>query len=247
MFRLLQSTAFLQMAKSAGMDLVIFDQEHGTYGREVLGELLNFTRAINLGAFVRVPEISRGCISSALDCGADGVIVPMLESAEQARELVNLAKYPPLGRRGFSSMGGHSRFQKVADCREFFARSNDATLCIAQIETANGIREVETIACTPGLDGLFVGPNDLAVSLGCPGDFENPRLDEAILKVAKTCAATGKIFGLHAPQTLLAKWLPQQLSLVVSSLDLEIVARGLSEVSNASRELFARGEPPDNP
>jgi len=162
-----------------------------------------------------------------------GVNVTILESSEQARSLVTWSKYAPLGSRGFGGVGGHTSYAVIGPdaTASFMARTNDETLAIAQIETRRAIEEIDAIAVTPGIDALLIGPNDLAISLGCAGDLMGDVVDKAIGKVAAAAKQHGKIFGLHAPDGLLERWIPQGCTLVMSNLDAGILAAGMKAIS----------------
>jgi 2-keto-3-deoxy-L-rhamnonate aldolase RhmA len=159
-------------------------------------------------------------------------MVPMLESLEQAERLVRWAKFPPLGGRGFGGAGGHSNFIGITPdaTPAFMAKANVDTIAIAQIETAQAIQNVDVIAAVPGIDALLIGPNDLAISMGCAGDLLGETLDKAIGKVAAAAKKHGKVFGMHGPDPLTDRWLPKGLTLVMSNLDTNVLTAGLKAI-----------------
>ena len=232
MVRMVKDPAVAWMAYHAGLGCIMLDLEHGLYTLETVDDIFKVGRALGLGCFVRVPELSRGYVSRIMDAGATGVMVPMLESVEEARRLVAWSKYAPLGDRGFGTMGGHTNYAVVgADTMSsFMARTNEETLAIAQIETRRAIEEVDAIAAVPGIDVLLIGPNDLAISLGCAGDLMGDTLDKAIGKVAAAAKKHGKIFGMHAPDGLLERWIPRGCTLIMSSLDIAILTAGMKAI-----------------
>jgi 2-keto-3-deoxy-L-rhamnonate aldolase RhmA len=232
MVRMTRNPAVAVVAHNAGLDFIMLDLEHGPYTMETVDDVFKVGRAYGLGCFVRVPELAKGYVSRAFDCGATGVMVPMLESVEQAQLLVRWAKYPPLGGRGFGGVGGHSNFAGVTPdaTPAFMAKANVDTLAIAQIETAQAIQNIEAIAAVPGIDALLIGPNDLAISMGCAGDLMGDALDTAIGKVAAAAKKHGKIFGMHSPDPLTERWLHKGLTLVMSNLDTNILAAGLKAI-----------------
>jgi 4-hydroxy-2-oxoheptanedioate aldolase len=237
MVRMVKDPAVAWMAHHAGLGYIMLDLEHGLYTLETVNDIFKVGRAIGLGCFVRVPELSKGYVSRIMDAGATGVMVPMLESVEQARQLVAWSKYAPLGDRGFGTIGTHTNYAAVgADAlASFMARTNDETLAIAQIETRRAIEEIDAIAAVPGIDALLIGPNDLAISLGCAGDLMGDALDKAIGKVAAAAKKHGKIFGLHAPDGLLERWVPRGCTLIMSSLDISILSAGMKAVAQKFR------------
>jgi 2-keto-3-deoxy-L-rhamnonate aldolase RhmA len=233
MVRMVRNPAIAAVARNAGLDFIMLDLEHGPYSMETVEDLFKMGRALRLGCFVRVPELAKGYVSRALDCGATGVMVPMLESVEQAHLLVRWAKYPPLGGRGFGGMGGHTDFIGIGpdQTASFMAKANVDTLTIAQIETAQAIQNIDAIAAVPGIDALLIGPNDLAISMGCAGDLLGDTLDKSIAKVAEAAKKHGKTFGMHGPDGLTDRWLPRGLTLVMSSQDTSVLTAGLKAIS----------------
>jgi 2-keto-3-deoxy-L-rhamnonate aldolase RhmA len=232
MVRLTRNPAVATMAHNAGLDYIMLDLEHGPYTMETVDDIFKVGRPLGLGCFVRVPELAKGYVSRSLDSGATGVMVPMLESVEQAQLLVRWAKYAPLGGRGLGSAAGHSDFMgfSAEATPEFMDKANVDTLAIAQIETAQAIENIDAIAAVPGIDALLIGPNDLAISMGCAGDLLGDTLDKAIGKVSEAAQKHGKIFGMHAPDPLTERWLPKGLTLVMSNLDTKILATGLKAI-----------------
>ncbi|HWA60289.1 MAG TPA: aldolase/citrate lyase family protein [Caulobacteraceae bacterium] len=172
----------------AGFDWVLVDMQHGCMAYETA---LDMIRAIDLtGAapIVRVPWNDPGIIGRVLDAGALGVVIPMIQTAADARAAVDACLYPPAGRRSFGPVRVGLR-----DGPGYFATANDRVLVIPMIETAEALGEVEAIAATPGVDALFVGPFDLSIALGLPpGDNDGqPAFDAAIARVSSAARAAG--------------------------------------------------------
>lgn len=231
MIRLVRNPAIARVAAHAGLDFVMFDMEHGSYSLDALSDIFAVARAVGLGGFVRVPELSKGYVSRVMDAGAVGVMVPMLETVEQARALADWAKYAPVGKRGFGSAGGHTNYAAAGDAVALMKSVNDETLSIAQIETAQAVERIDAIAAVEGIDALLIGPNDLAISLGCAGDLTNKTVTAAIGKVAESAHRHGRIFGMHAPDALIEAFIPQGLRLVMSSLDHAMLLAGMKAVA----------------
>jgi 2-keto-3-deoxy-L-rhamnonate aldolase RhmA len=233
MVRMIRNPAIAAVAYNAGLDFIMLDLEHGPYTMETMDDVFKIGRTLGLGCFVRVPELAKGYVSRSLDCGATGVMVPMLESVEQAHLLVRWAKYAPLGGRGFGAVGSHTDFIGITpdSTPAFMAKANVDTITIAQIETAQAIENIDTIAAVPGIDALLIGPNDLAISIGCAGDFLGDTMEKAIGKVAAAAKKHGKIFGMHGPDPLTEHWLPRGLTLVMSNLDAGILTAGMKTIS----------------
>lgn len=237
MVRMVGNPAVALIAANAGLDFIMLDLEQGSFSLETVENVFELGRSVGLGCFVRVPELSKGYVSRCLDLGATGVMVPMLESVEQARLLVHWAKFAPLGSRGFSGVGPHTGYRNRGGegTIAFMAEANSETITIAQIETAQAIKHIESIAAVEGLDALLIGPNDLAISMGCPGDLMGEQMDRAIFRVAEAAQAHGKIFGMHAPDALTERWLSRGLKLVMRSSDANVLLAGFKALALAEK------------
>jgi len=231
MIRMIRHPGIGRIAAHAGLDFIMLDLEHGSYSLDAVADLFAAARAAGIGTFARVPELAKGYVSRIMDCGATGVMVPMLESVEQAKRFVGWAKFAPLGDRGLGSSGGHTDYGGMGgSAPEFMKRANEQTLTIAQIETARAIEDIDSIAAVDGIDAMLIGPNDLAISLGHAGDLMSSAVQEAIGKVAAAAARHRKIFGMHAGDALLEKWIPEGLTLVMSSLDIGVLSAGFKAI-----------------
>lgn len=189
-----RSIGSLKLLMLGGYDFVFIDMEHAVYDFETVGSLVQYALAIGLCPIVRASDLTYGYIARAMDAGAQGVIVPRIETAEQAAEVVSYAKYPPLGRRGAGGDGrnGYDKLTAAAAVES----SNAEGLVVVQIESQLGVDNVEAIAATEGVDVLLIGPQDLSISLGVPGNFTDPIFLAAAQKVADACAANGKASGM---------------------------------------------------
>ena len=185
-----------RIAASAGADFVVFDQEHSGWGIDTIRMLMATARAAELVPLVRVPSTQHHFIARPLDVGASGVMVPMVETAEQARSVVAAAKYPPQGERGAAFGIGHDDYEAADDVVSGMQHANDETLLIAQIETTEGIENVGEIAAVKGLDVLWIGHNDLTNSIGIPGQFDHPDYLRAIDRFLQACTINGKAPGI---------------------------------------------------
>jgi 4-hydroxy-2-oxoheptanedioate aldolase len=178
------STELVEIIGLAGYDYVMLDGEHGA-ALTRLPELLLAADAAGLTAIVRVPDHSRGMLLPPLELGAGGLQVPFVNTAAQARAIVQEAKYPPQGGRGLSGVSRAARYG-FADGRTYRRDANRETLLIAQIETAEGLANAAEIAAVPGIDMIFIGPADLAQSLGHPTDRLAPETIKAIKQIIRT-------------------------------------------------------------
>ena len=187
----------------AGCRYAIYDMEHTGLSFETLKWLYATHRGLAIEPMVRVPRGEYTYIARALDVGATGVMVPMVESAEQARRIVESAWYPPHGRRGAAFGFAHDDFD-TGPPAEKMPRLRERTLLIAQIETERGLAEVDAIAAVDGIDVLWVGHFDLTNFMGIPGAFDDVRFEAAMKRVAAAAHAHGKALGFMATD---ARWI----------------------------------------
>jgi 2-keto-3-deoxy-L-rhamnonate aldolase RhmA len=185
-----------RIVAAAGADFVIFDQEHSGWGVDTIRTLMATARAADVVPLVRVPATQYHMISRSLDVGASGVMVPMIETAEQASLVVSSAKYPPQGNRGAAFGIAHDDYEAAPDPVSGMRNANDEGLVIVQIETQRGLENVEEIAAVEGVDVLWVGHNDLTNSMGIPGQFDHPDYLRAIDRFLEVCEDKGKAPGI---------------------------------------------------
>jgi 4-hydroxy-2-oxoheptanedioate aldolase len=183
----------------AAFDWLCVDMQHGLVGTAEMAEMLQGIAPSGKPALVRVKWNSAGEIMRALDSGADGVIVPLVHDAENALRAARSCRYPP---EGIRSWGGPVRAMLT---RESFdpSSANSDVLCVVMVESAEGLANVADIAATPGVDGIFVGPSDLALSLGlaispAPGSSDERDLDRALISIARACEGANKTAGIAA-------------------------------------------------
>ncbi|MCC3386474.1 2,4-dihydroxyhept-2-ene-1,7-dioic acid aldolase [Enterocloster citroniae] len=185
----------LRIMQVSGLDFVIVDCEHGYFDFSQVAALAAVGNGIEFPVIVRVPSVSRDCIQKYLDAGVDGILVPMLETKEQAEHLVEYGKYAPDGKRGISTMRPHSNYNP-GRLKDYTARANQRTMLFAQIETKKGVQNISQITEVKGIDGIFIGPNDLACDLGTMGDFSTQEMEACIDAVIEASQNAGISSGI---------------------------------------------------
>lgn len=191
-----RSVELVSVARTAGFDLLVADMEHSalTIGDIaalcVTGRMGGFPVEVRVGGGADHPDLAR-----ALDCGATGLIVPHVDSAAQARRIVERARFAPLGNRSVPSPLAIFGFRPV-DPQTLMTGCEAEVRVTAMIESAEGLAEAEAIAAVPGIDAVMVGANDLAVSLGHPGDVGHERVHAAFARIAAAANAAGKDFAV---------------------------------------------------
>lgn len=195
---LLDAPVAVERLARVGYDYIALDAQHGLFGYQgMLNNLMAIdTRGSTAVGMVRVEANDPAPIGRALDAGATGVIVPLVDSGQDAADAVASVRYPPLGNRSYGPMRSGLRIGPDP------AEAHDQTVVLAMIETANGLANVEEICATPGLDGIYVGPSDLRLAIGGTSSTDPAVADEfeaALVTVREAAAAAGLAAGIHNP------------------------------------------------
>jgi 2-dehydro-3-deoxyglucarate aldolase/4-hydroxy-2-oxoheptanedioate aldolase len=177
---------------AADLDYVVVDMEHTGYDAERIADLMAWFKATDIAPFVRVPQSLYHFISRTMDAGALGVMIGNVETPEQAKSVVDAAKYAPLGKRGVGLGTAHNDYV-VPDAEAYFEYANRNSTVICQIESVTGLANLDAIASTPGVDVLWVGHFDLSQSMGLSGKFDHPRFREALESVVDAANRHGKL------------------------------------------------------
>ena len=180
--------------KSAGCDFVLFDMEHSGFGFETVKSAVRYMQAAQLPMICRVPSREYHHIARACDMGAEGIMLPMVGTAAEARRIVDSVKYAPLGGRGVALQVAHDDY-RAGPVNEKLSAANKRTTIFAQIETAEGVENADAIAAVKGIDALWVGHFDLSASLGIPGEFDSKTFTQAIDRVAAATRRHKKSLG----------------------------------------------------
>jgi len=184
----------VEIMASAGFEWLTIDMEHSVIELERAQTLISLIQANGMQALVRVPKNEEVIIKRVMDAGADGVIVPMVNSQELAQQAVDYVKYPPVGKRGV----GLARAQNYGIGFDKYKKwLHEKSVIIAQIEHIDGVNNIQQIIDIQGIDGIIIGPYDLSASMGFPGEYHRNDVQEALTKVETACKKTGISFGYH--------------------------------------------------
>jgi 2-dehydro-3-deoxyglucarate aldolase/4-hydroxy-2-oxoheptanedioate aldolase len=212
--------------KQIGFDFFMIDMESGAYTLETAADIIRAGRLLDLCPLVRVVAPEYHLLAPVLDQGAMGLMAPRIGSRADVEALLSAMKYPPAGRRGCSALGPHTDFASLPIV-ELLEGANHETLAIAQIELKEAVEQIDELLAVPGLDVALIGPQDLSISLGVPGEVEHPRVTEAMEAVLTACERHGVVFGLHTGQLeMLRRWMPRGLRMVMYSSELGFMLAG---------------------
>jgi 2-keto-3-deoxy-L-rhamnonate aldolase RhmA len=226
------------MLAASGMEFAVFDMEHGRCDIALVAEMIAFSRGTGLVPIVRVPDATIAPLSRALDLGAQGVMVPRVESRSQLIDIVAQLKYAPDGRRGVALGIGHDKYR--AGGPSYFAEANANTLVIALLETAKAFDQLDDIISVPGLDVAWMGHFDLTVSMGIPAEFDNPKFLAKMDALLESCArhhvAPG--FLVATPEAAL-HWIRKGFRVISIGTDVGVLMHGVSSFRDAVVEGLA--------
>ncbi|MHB1224510.1 MAG: HpcH/HpaI aldolase family protein [Gemmatimonadaceae bacterium] len=224
-----------ELLAGIGFDWLFVDGEHGPFDTRALLDVVRASGATP--CLVRTPVGDDAAIARALDIGAAGVIVPQVHGAAQAEHVASVAHYPPAGRRGvgITRAGGYGR-----QLRAPLGVGDGAVTVVVQAESAAAVADIAAIARVPGIDAVLVGPNDLAASLGYPGQPTHPVVQRAIGQVVDGCRAAGRAVGIFgATAAAVRPWMERGVTLIVAGAD----ALLLGQAARALHDALAAAAP----
>lgn len=225
-----------KILEAAGVDFVVIDMEHTGFDAAHIADLVAWFKATPVAPFVRVPQGLYHFLARTMDAGALGVMVANVETAEQARAAVRSVKYAPLGARGIGLGTAHTDYV-VPEPSEYLREANANTTVICQIESATGVKNLEAIAATQGVDVLWVGHYDLSQSLGIVGQFHHPLLIEALKSVVSAARKFGKAAGIQPGRIEQAEeWLALGFNVISWGSDIAVYRDALSAGVSVLRE-----------
>ena len=236
--RLARTVEIAAMLKTAGFDWMFIDAEHSSIDPGTAAELAAAALPVGITPMVRVAGLEHWHASRMLDNGAQGIVFPHIDNAEQALHVASICRYPPAGKR---SMGGALPQLGFAPMPVNGAArlANEETMVVAMIESPQGVANADAIAATPGIDALLIGTNDFCFECGIPGQFENPKVVDAYKAVIAACKKHGKypgMGGMYTPE-LLEKHIDMGVKLILSGNDFQTLMQGATAKAKTVREF----------
>jgi len=189
-FGQLRSSEIPRLLAAAGFDWAFIDTEHGNFDLETVNDVCRVARLAGLCPVVRVADLQYSLVARALDSGAQGIIFPRMEDPKLLETALSWTKFPPAGVRGYGLVASQTDYE-AHSFSEVIDHVNENTLTVLQIESRRAVEAREEILSVPGIDAVMIGPADLSISMGVPGDFQHPTMVEAMEAIRDTCIRRG--------------------------------------------------------
>lgn len=204
-FGTLRSAEIPRLLAAAGFHWAFIDGEHGNFDLETMNDICRVSNLSGLCPVVRVAELQYSLVARALDCGAQGIIFPRMEDPKLLETALSWTKFPPAGVRGYGLMAPQTDYE-THSFADVISHVNENTLTVLQIESKRAVEARDEILAVPGIDAVMVGPADLSISMGVPGDFQNAVMVDAMEKIRDTCLKYGVAPGTQARTVALANF-----------------------------------------
>ena len=223
----------------AGFDYVFIDMEHGSYNLETAHDLITASVAAGITPIVRVAELAYSLVARLLDCGAQGIILPRVEDPKILEEALSWMRFPPLGKRGYGVNGTMIGYEPRS-FPEIIEHQNRNTLSVVQFETVTAMERADELLSLPGFDIAMVGPADLSISLGVPGQFDNPLLISTVEKLIEKCNRHGVVPGIQTRGVAMAKmWAERGMRFVGAAAEHVLLLEKAKEAVSQLRAVHA--------
>jgi len=190
--------AIIPIIADAGFDFVIIDQEHGPASYQDVQDVVIAAKPYDLAILVRSTKNDYEYMARVLDMGADGLLIPHVDTPEEARRAVSCAKYPPAGNRSYGIRQFLSKFGPVSSSAEYIKVANEKTTILVQAESPESARNIDAIISSPWIDGVVVGPSDFTMSMGILGQYKDEKFVKYCDEILAACKKANKPFGIHS-------------------------------------------------
>jgi 2-keto-3-deoxy-L-rhamnonate aldolase RhmA len=229
----IRMTRSVEIAKAmavAGFDWLFLDMEHGVMSLEACAQISTAALDAGIAPIARVPNGEYPIATRALDNGALGIVMPHVDTADEAKDVVNRLKYPPVGHRSMGGIGPHYGLRS-ASSGEAASALNSANLTIVMLETPTAIRNAADIAAVPGVDVLLIGTNDLCAEMGIHGDFGNGKVAEAYKTMIAACKQHGKFPGMAGVynEQIMPRYIEMGARFILAGQDAQFMSAGAAQ------------------
>ena len=233
----INSPQVTELLSEAGLDWLFMDGEHSALGIDALQNLL---QAANIPALIRVSHAERVAVRNAVDIGAAGIIVPQVNSAQVARDIVSWCRYPPAGTRGV----GLSRAHRYGfEFKDYLESAAEETVIIVQAEHKDAVSEIEAIASVEGVDGILIGPYDLSASYGKAGMINDAEIEDAMDTICRACLSKNKVLGFFGMNVeAVMPWIERGATLITIGVDCVTLGANSKQYADDLQERLAENE-----
>ncbi|MGB9458342.1 MAG: aldolase/citrate lyase family protein [Bryobacteraceae bacterium] len=231
---------------AAGFDYVFIDMEHGSYNLETVHDMIIASELVDITPIVRVTELQYGLCSRLLDQGAQGIILPRVEEPRLLEQALSWLRFPPVGQRGYGVNATMIEYE-TASMPEVIEHQNSQILAVVQFETTAALERADELLSVKGVDVVMVGPSDLSISLGIPGQVEHPLLVESVQRLIEQCNHHGAVPGIQTRGVSMAKaWIERGMRFVGAAAEhvllLEKARETVSQLRSVQTPSFARSK-----
>lgn len=224
-------SGLIQMMKNDVLDFILLDLEHGRMSAETADEMFRMCNVLGIPVFARVTDKQYAYMSKVFDMGADGALFPRVETMEEARQIIESTRFPPKGKKG---VGGFSLLRNVDGVESF----NDTKILFLQIESPEGIDNLQNFLDLKEFEGVIVGPSDLSIAMGIPLQYDHPDLKKAILKVLETCQKNKMSCGIYCDNMQeVEEWRKAGMNILWASADIGFFKKAYDEMSDFIRNI----------
>ena len=224
---------------TSGYDWLFIDMEHNSMDIDIASQISVAAQDAGITPIVRVPDFAHHHATRVLDCGAMGVVFPHVDNADIAKKLVSYCLYPPKGHRSMTGVLPQLDF-KQQPIAEVASTINKNMLIVIMLESPEAIDNVDSIAAIDGVDVVLIGTNDLCMEMGIPGDYSNPKIKDAYIKVIEACKKYGKTPGMGGVynEELMSEYIKMGMRFILSGSDLSFMMQTASQRSNKLRSFL---------
>lgn len=234
-FAQLRSPEVARILKAAGFDWAFIDAEHGNFDLETVQDICRVASLVGFSPIVRVADLQYHLIARTLDCGAEGIMFPRVESPELLAQAVSWTKFPPTGVRGFGLTTMAVNYES-ATIPQIADHVNRNSMVVLQIETMRAVEARDELLSVPGIDAVMIGPADLSFSLGVPGEFQHPKMVDAMDSIVEACIRHGVAPGTQTRTLPLAKfWRDRGMRFLGCSSETAMIFDRAQEITAALR------------
>ncbi|MBM7608430.1 2-keto-3-deoxy-L-rhamnonate aldolase RhmA [Lysinibacillus composti] len=226
-FMMTASTDTAEILANVGCDMIMIDGEHGAMGFETAGKMISQIKYTQTTPLLRVPWNDLTMVKQGLDTGASGIMIPMINSKEEAERAIQYCHYPPNGVRGFGA-GRASLFG--INTESYWEYAKEELLVILQVEHVKAVENIDEILSVPGIDVVFIGPMDLSVSMGVKGELDHPDMQAAYSKVLDACQKHNIVPGIMTQPNLMKKHIDLGFRFLLGGIDAMFIHQGAKQL-----------------